>query len=134
MLKTEKDLRTICGQVWVRHRVFSGDVHFCCAMVNARRQCVCVWGGREAEQGQTGDCLTCLTGLREGKGRAEPSPQGKGEREKRAWSYLLRSLPSALRQSLLSLAEWEMACNPGKYRGQMERVSTYHCCSVEMFT
>ena len=27
-------------------------------------------GGREAEQGQTGDCLTCLTGLREGKGRA----------------------------------------------------------------
>lgn len=38
-------------------------------------------------QGQgrlTGDWLTCLTGLRDGKGRAEPSPEGKGERENHA--------------------------------------------------
>lgn len=53
-------------------------------------------GGREAEQGQTGDWLTCLTGLRDGKGRAEPSPQGKGERKKHAvLGYILRGASSA---------------------------------------
>lgn len=51
---------------------------------------------REAEQGQTGDWQTCLTGLRDGKGRAEPSPQGKGEKEKDALlGNILRGASSA---------------------------------------
>lgn len=57
-------------------RVFLGKCTF--VMVNAGRWCAGGKGGRAGSDWR----LTSLTGLRDGKGRAEPSPQGKRERKK----------------------------------------------------
>lgn len=72
------------------NRIWEGSIGRCSAteffcrrsfvLCHAKCRKVICRRGRKAEQGQTGDCLTCLTGLKEGKGRAELSPQGKGER------------------------------------------------------